>query len=313
RSKEACKKEGKAKIFSRHLANVAEIVLKLGKCPQYWCDPDPNENKEIPRELVPLIWGYEDITDFTSRSTAHIEQGRKIWVAPGTSCWNSCTGRTWNRRGNLDNASNEKRASGFLCTAWGDGGHRQPWPITLFAFADAAMVAWAGAGKYSDTANGIHAFGSAELGIWLAKLGNIDIELCKGQRPYWNDNAFANRIHNATAIWKELETNILDKRGYGDIGAWEEVAERIQTLRKELPENIPQIVKEECLFCLDLSKWIADRAIARRQNITIEKRKELAVRMAEIISIHRTQWLRRSRYGGLEDSSARFAKHAAQW
>ncbi len=307
RSKDACEKEGKPKVFSRHLEMVCDIVRRLGKRPQFWCDPHPNEDSNLAKDLVALVWGYEADTDFHARLDAHVHCGREAWVAPGTSCWSSCTGRTWNRRANLDNAASEKDACGFLCTAWGDGGHRQPWPITLFGFADAAMAAWSGPGKYNDSAAGKHAFGSTELGAWLAELGNLDAELCRGERNAWN--ATPKHVHNTTALWIEMNSNILDKSGAGDIAAWEEVQGRIAGLRKSLPKKLSALLHDECTLSLDIALWTAEKALLRRKDSSTDARAKLANKMADIVAAHRRQWLERCRYGGLESSTNHLMHH----
>ncbi|HPO91301.1 MAG TPA: family 20 glycosylhydrolase [Victivallales bacterium] len=312
RSKDICAREGKGKIFSEHVNKVAEIARKLGKKPQFWCDPHPNEDKGLTHDLIALIWGYNADTNFKDRAEAHLSAGREIWVAPGTNCWNSSTGRTWCRRANLDLAGKLKDASGFLCTAWGDNGHRQVLPLTIFGFADAAMTAWSGPGNYDDEAAGLFAFGSISIGPWLAELGNVDMELSKGERPWWNEKTPGKPTY-CNALWQEMNTHLFEMSGPGDIKAWEEIDERLEKLYSKLPEDLDQIVKDECLFALDWSKWIVDRAIMRRKNLNIDDRKKLACRMADLIARHRSLWLKRSRYGGLEDSSARFALHCSKW
>jgi len=299
RSAAACAARGKATVFSEHVARVAEICRRLGKRPQYWCDPDPNENDALPRELVALVWEYEAAKPFTPRVEAHRAIGREVWVAPGTSCWNASTGRTWNRRGNLDNAAAEAAAAGFLCTAWGDGGHRQPWPVTLLGFADAAMAAWSGPGHYNDRAAGLHAFGSAPLGEWLAALGNADAELCQD-------------VHNSTALWREMHAHLFE-RPDEDPAPWRTVRERLAAAAASLPDGLDPLLADECRFAVDLALWAADRAILRRGEPAREPRQQLAARMAGLIADHRRLWLARSRYGGLEDSTAWFTRLAAQW
>lgn len=328
RSRAACERDGKGRVFSRHVAMVAELVRRLGKRPQYWCDPEPHEDDGLPRDLVALIWGYEKNSDLHMRAAAHRHAGREVWVAPGTSCWNSSTGRTWNRRVNLDHAAATPEAEGFLCTAWGDGGHRQPWPVTLAGFADAAMAAWSGAGQYDNAALGRHAFGNEALGDWLIRLGEVDAELCRGERPNWHGQAPDNvPLANRTALWQEMETPLFEMDGRGDVAAWQEVRERLQQLRRELTgvgpcggsgAGSPDEAKEcgfveECAFAADVALWTVERAVVRRTGPTVPQRKQLAERMVELIETHRRQWLGRSRYGGLEDSTQRWLPHVSCW
>jgi hypothetical protein len=305
RSREACAQHGKATVFSEHVRRVAEIALRLGKRPQFWCDPEPNEGDNLPRDLVALVWQYEAGEDFGPRVRAHLNAGREAWVAPGTSCWNTTTGRTWNRRGNLDHAAAQTQAAGLLCTAWGDAGHRQPWPITLFGFADAAMAAWSGPGRFSDAANGRFAFGNPDMGRWLARLGNVDESLCRGSCP------------NGSPLWRDLHGHFFEPPGGADLAQWEEVRQRLLDLRAALP-GAPSscsdpLITEECRLAADFALYAADRAILRRRDPQPHGRKELAARMAHLIAAHRRQWLCRSRYGGLEDSTAHWARFASHW
>ena len=314
RSKADCETRTRGVVFSEHVAKVAAIVKRLGKKPQFWCDPHPNEGDGLPKDLIALVWGYEDIDDFHTRTLAHRAVGREVWVAPGTSCWSSTTGRTWNRRGNLDLAAKETEAVGFLTTAWGDGGHRQQWPITLFGFADSAMAAWSGPGHYDDRAAGLQAFDCAELGPWLAALGNVDAELCRGERRKWDGSPYEKRpITNATALWREMHANLFEQVGEGDTAAWREIADRLDALRPTLPAGLSDLLTRECLHSLDIARWTCDRAILRRGEITLPARKELAARFSDHVTVFRKLWLERSRYGGLEEGSQHYFQIACRW
>ena len=311
RSKAVCEARTRGAVFSEHVAKVASIVQRLGKRPQFWCDPHPNEGDGLPKDLVALVWGYELSDDFHDRTLAHRAVGREVWVAPSTSCFNSTTARTWNRRGNLDLAAKESEAVGFLCTAWGDGGHRQQWPVTLFGFADAAMAAWSGPGCYDDRAAGLHAFGSQELGVWLASLGNVDAELCRGERRRWDGSANERRgPMNHTALWSELRTPFIERWGEGDIPAWEEISGRLDCLLQTFPAGLPDLLARECRHSLAVARWTCDRALLRRgepANPNSNERKGLASRFVEHINEYRALWMARSRYGGLEDSCKQYA------
>lgn len=301
RSREACAQRGKAVVFSEYVSRVAEIVQRLGKRSQFWCDPEPNEADQLPRELVALVWQYEADSDFGPRVQAHLNAGREAWVVPGTSCWNTTTGRTWNRRGNLDNAAAQSQAAGLLCTAWGDGGHRQPWPLTLFGFADAAMAAWSGPDTYDDAASGRFAFDNPELGPWLAQLGNVDASLTRGRHA------------NRSALWHDLHSQFFENPGSADIPEWQAVRQRLLDLQSTLPSGSDPLTTAECRLATDFALFAADRAILRRSNPQPEPRKELAERMTHLIAAHRRQWLARARYGGLEDSTAHWARFASNW
>lgn len=312
RSRAACEARGRGRVFSEYVARVADIVRANGKRPQFWCDPAPNEEDASLGDIVALIWGYEAETDFATRAGRHRAAGREVWVAPGTGCWNSSTGRTLDRRANLDRAA-ALDAPGFLCTAWGDGGHRQPWPITLFGFADAAMAAWSGPGHYDNDAAGLHAFGCPALGEWLARLGDVDRELRRGERPDFH-GAPGRPIHNQTALWREMRTPLHERQGVGDAAAWKEVAERIAALSDELPKGLDPLIERECRHAAAIAAWTCERALLRRQpQLEVTARQALAERMCGHIAEYRELWLARSRPGGLADSLAHYEALARQW
>lgn len=306
RSKADCAARTRGRVFSEHVAKVAAVVSRLGKKPQFWCDPHPNEGDGLPKELCTLVWGYDVDQDFHPRVSAHQAAGREVWVAPGTCCWHSITGRTWNRRGNLDCAARETDATGFLSTAWGDPyGHHQQWPLTLFGFADSAMAAWSGPGHYDDRTAGLHAFGSAELGPWLARLGDVDAELCRGERRAW-DGTPSEPLHDNSAMWLEQLTSPFERWGLGDCAAWEEIAARLDGLQPELPAGLPDLLARECRHSLAVARWTAERAMVRRKESSGSLRKaltDLAEPFADHITEYRKLWLARARYGGLEESS----------
>jgi hypothetical protein len=177
RSRDACAAKGRGRVFSEYLGQVLRAAQRAGKRPQFWCDPHPNEDDSLPKDLTVLVWGYGKEEDFATRLAAHGAAGRELWVAPGTNCWSSYTGRTDVRRGNLARAASQGAAAaavGFLNTEWGDHGHRQQWPLALFGMADGAQSAWTGRESFDDAAAGLQVFGSAALGPWLAALGHAD-------------------------------------------------------------------------------------------------------------------------------------------
>ena len=97
---------------------------------------------------------------------------------PGTSAWRSWVGRGDARQGCIASAAQhglQGGASGLLMTEWGDLGHRQPWPVSLFGLLEGLGAAWnaqAAASNYA--ALGHHAFADAQLGLWLDSVSRID-------------------------------------------------------------------------------------------------------------------------------------------
>jgi len=121
------------------------------------------------------------------------------------------------------------------------------------------------------------------------------------------------QAHNGTALWKEMHVHLFELQGIGNAAAWQEVAGRLDALAGSLPAGLDHTLAEECAFAVQLGQWAADRAVLRRTGLTIDGRKALAGRMAELIATHRRLWLARSRYGGLEESCAHYVQRASQW
>lgn len=289
RSREACAQRGRGRVFSEYLGQVLRVAQRLGKRPQFWCDPHPNEDDSLPKDLTVLVWGYGQEDDFSPRLAAHAGAGREVWVAPGTGNWCSYTGRTDVRYGNLARAASQGAAAGavgYLNTEWGDLGHRQQWPLALLGMADGAQAAWSGGGTFDAEAAGLQVLGSAGLGNWLAALGRADQKIAFG----YGSATFT----DGNVAWGNEADPAL-------IPAWQEVAATLAGLEASLPA-VGGLVEQECRLSVGLARFAADRAVARRQGTDVEIQRALKRRLAPLCAEYRRLWLARCRYGGLEDS-----------
>ena len=144
RSAEACKTRGKGRVYLDFLSQVHSLVTARGRRMSFWGDvilEYPELASELPQDAIAMVWGYEAGHPFEERCTALKEQGLEFRICPGTSSWQSGTGRLENARANLLEAAataSELGAGGLITTDWGDFGHWQPpctaWPgLTLGA------------------------------------------------------------------------------------------------------------------------------------------------------------------------------------
>ncbi len=302
RTKELCERDGIHLVYARHVAAVADFARAHGKRPLYWSDAEHAKQEiaqALPADIVPLVWGYNPDTEFAKRGAPFREQGLETWVCPGTNCWGSFTARTWERRGNLSAAAVQGRelgAHGFLTTAWGDGGHRQQIPITLAGLADGAQASWTGGTAYDDDAVGLHAFGDAALGRWLIALGDIDLPARK----------------SGGGVFADTGLTIFDPHQPGDRATFEGILSGFARLRDALPAA-PGLVRDECAHAVAMAHWGAERALLRRSKPEMKERLRIATRLAELLADHRTLWMQRSRYGGLEQSSDQYRKLLAHY
>ncbi len=302
RTKELCAREGIHQVYARHVSAVAAFARAQGKRPLYWSDAEHAKQEiaeALPADIVPLVWGYGPDTEFAKRGAPFRERGLETWVCPGTNCWSSFTARTFERRGNLAAAAVQGRelgAHGFLTTAWGDGGHRQQIPLTMAGLADGAQAAWSGGTAFDDDAVGLHAFGDAALGRWLIALGDVDLPARKA----------------GGGVFQDTGVTIFDPHQPGDRAAYDGILAGFARMRDSLPAA-PGLVRDECAHAVAMAHWAAERGLMRRSQPEMKERLRIAARLAELLAEHRALWLRRSRYGGLEQSSDQYRRLLAQY
>ncbi|OGV37160.1 MAG: hypothetical protein A2X48_04955 [Lentisphaerae bacterium GWF2_49_21] len=299
RSKAEVEKRGKNAVYGEHVADVAEFVVKNGKRPSFWVDPDfGNKRSEIPPlppELIGNVWGYDGNTDFKNRLKSLGEAGLDAWVYPGAGGWQSFTGRTANRRKNLELAADEgsaNSAKGFVITEWGDNGHNQQWPISLFGMMEGVAVAWSGKSYTDSESESLHIFNEPSLGKWLEKLGEADECLKSG---------------NSNSTFAVFMKPFLNPSFPGKLEEWEKVKSNLAALLKNIPAENP-LIKRECRFAAEIALWNTERAILNKKTGTATSHDllhKLVLRLLDLMAEHKALWLERSRPGGLVDSCAR--------
>lgn len=302
RSAVAVRQRGAAAVYYDFVEPIARHVRALRKRPMLWADialSHPEAIERFPSESVAGVWGYEADTPFAAQldtlAPLRRERGVDAWVCPGTSSWRSITGRTRERRANLNAAARaaaQHAAPGYLICDWGDVGHRQVWPVALRAIAEGLSLAWNPAVPPSPEAASRHALrdptGSAAS--WLDNLGDADAELRE-----------ASKLLNATALFSELHPARTEHARLGDTHAWREIRARIQHLRAHIP-NAPPLLEDELRHAADHALLAADIALARRgarADVVA-----LRARLSRLIAEHRRLWLARSRTGGLQNTLA---------
>lgn len=89
---------------------------------------------ELPEDVIALCWGYEAKHPFEKQCGLFAQAKRRFMVCPGTSAWGSLSGRVPNMIANIDNAyaaAVKHGAEGMLLADWGDGGHPNPWIVSI--------------------------------------------------------------------------------------------------------------------------------------------------------------------------------------
>lgn len=322
RSRDDVARRGRARVYFDHVRAVDGIVKAQGKRSLFWADialRHPDLLHLIPEGAAALVWGYEADAPFDAAAAKLRGLGLPFWVCPGTSTWCSFIGRTGVRRANLAAASRAALAhgaAGYLITDWGDQGHRQQWPVSLHALAHGAHAAWncSSPDGFDDAGASLHVFGDAdgEVGPWLEDLGDVDADL---RAPLRNTNAVFTELH------RKLGAAPFDAGRPDAFEAWRDVVRRAEGLRGRL-ESMPlsganALLRDELDHSLRLVEHAAEKGMICRSVIEESgagalprgtARIRLAADLAAISEMHRALWPRRSRPGGLDDSTAWFER-----
>jgi hypothetical protein len=310
-SKARCAKRGKTRVYLDFLLEIRRLVKGHRRQMMFWGDiilHQPELIRELNPDMIALEWGYEANHPFAEHCPLFAASGIPFYVCPGTSSWNSITGRTRNCLGNLANAAEngEKHgALGFLNTDWGDGGHHQYLPISYLGFAAGAAYSWgfkANAG--ADVAGALNRTFFADptgvLGRLCHELGDV-LELVKG-RP-GNSTVF-----NRLLFWD------LDPKGIGFDGITPAMLRRCVTRFAELEEQAADarpaaadgaLARAELLNAIAMARHGTQRALAVLAPESAPGRSALRRDLCEIIGRHSDLWLARNRPGGLHESSQR--------
>ena len=312
RSADACSEGRKPQVYLDFLLKVSNLVKSRNHTMMYWGDvvfQHPELIEKLPGDALALIWGYEADHPFDEQTSRMNELGLPYYVCPGTSSWNSLTGRTDNVLGNLKNASfHGKRngAAGLLVTDWGDNGHLQPLPVSFPGFAAGAAAAWnTGAAQQLDSTLlaellDRHVFsdagfdgGGVGLGSPLLELGNI-YTVTDCQEPNFSTLFLLLGISS-----HESGTEIITR-------VTSEELEKVRLSLNALISGIEEgdTVGNELRWAADLLLFACDFGELRITGES-ENRRILLTRLDKLIRRHRELWLKRNRPGGLEDSVRR--------
>lgn len=305
RSKEVCERLGNGRVYLDYLLAIHRLIQRHGHTMHFWGDiilHHPELIPEIPRDIVPLVWGYEANEDFEGKCSKFAASGLTFMVCPGTSSWNSLVGRTDNALGNMRSASVaglRHGATGYLNTDWGDNGHWQPYSISLLPFAAGAGYAWHGeaqdAADLEAQAN-LHIFHdeAGVMGGLMRDLGLIYQQL-------------AHPIGNASALFRLLsQRDISNLKGAIPAGRMEQARADLQKILKRLSASAMRR-EDSALILHELATVIqmADFGLERGLGVSPEER---APRWRATLEDYRHQWLARNRPGGLADSIAPLEK-----
>ena len=295
-SKGSVAERGKHRVYLDHLRKLCALSTARDHTPQFWGDillEDLALAQEAPADAVPVVWGYDAGHPFDAQGGRLRELGRAYLVAPGTSTWQSFTGR-------LDNALTNQReaitaavtqgARGVLLTSWGDNGNHQPWPTNWPAMVAGLTQAWTG-GPAGDLAAGCAALGGLTdadgraVAAALTHLGHLDGQIAKANR-------------NKSLTWDFLTAKPEAMTKFTE-GVAEEELRRSWTYLEEAAPLLAAIATADLREELTLGADLARAGLHRAEGKALSRRERGA-----LIERYQAAWLKRARPGGLDESVA---------
>jgi len=322
RSAAACRRRGVGRVYLDFLLKIHREVKRRGHRMMFWADiafQHPELIARLPRDVIPMIWGYETDHPFDRQCTTLARRGLEFYVCPGTSSWCSFGGRTRNCLDNLRNAAAAGKrhgASGYLITDWGDFGHRQYLPASYIGFLYGAAVSWCG-----QTNAGIDAADEVGRHVFGDETGQI------GQ--LWHD---VGRIHELSGVSLKNRTILFScmQAKLGDAGALKGLKVRaVAAMERQITELAAKagrvrfggsngtVVREELLATIAVLRHACKRArlmLAPGDQRDVRRQcRWLAGDIEKIIDQHRALWVRRNRPGGLASSVEHYRRNLREY
>ena len=297
-SKEAVATRGKHRVYLDHLHKLCALATERGHTPQFWGDillEDLALAQDAPQDALPVVWGYDAGHPFQTQCGRLQELGRAYLVAPGTSAWQSFTGRLDNALTNQAEAIGAARqhgARGVLVTTWGDNGTHQPWPTAWLPMAAGLAQAWSfTANQEPNAVAACRVLGdladddARAVAAALTHLGQLDKQIAKANR-------------NKSLSWDFLTAQPAALAGFVAGVTPEEITRSLAYL-EESAGHVDAIqdnrVRTELSVGLELARAGLRRASGQPLNATAAR--ELRERFEHT-------WLARARRGGLAESVA---------
>ncbi len=312
-SKAACQTKGPHRVYLEFVLKIYAELSRRGYKMQFWGDiivEAPDLIPEIPGDVTGLIWGYEADHPFETQA-AHFERsGVPFYVCPGTSSWNSISGRTDNALANLLNAAESgvrHKAAGYLITDWGDNGHWQVYPISFLGFMAGAAYSW-----------GMETNRKVDIPANLSRLAFDDPSGTMGKFVYELGNIYqASGIltSNSTIFSHILQAPLEQIASYQhsqeviqkSVDALDAIVPLLEQARMRRPDA--EVIRREFNQTVQLVRFACQRAILAAEPEG-EQRAAMCTQLAEELEFlkaeHASVWLERNRPGGLKDSLARF-------
>lgn len=323
KTEEEAKKIGVGDIYLNYVLKLSDFMAKHKKTPLIWGDVlnhYPETLSRLPKDIIFVDWGYDLDYPFHKTLKRLGDLNVKFMAAPGTSTWNSFTGRTQTMFENIRQAcvhAKLNKGEGMLLTEWGDNGHMQTMPIAIPAIVYGGMEAWHGT---MDNRHKLRYF----INHFLVndrnlKVGDLLLEI--GTYSELEDSYTSNGTKLMSIIYavKHLDPNDLQgtffyqfrHHVYGrkdvysimskHLDSWVESYQKIHAKHKQ-----GTMIKEEIGLSLNMVRSFITLIRMQADDISNaeykEMRKDLVKSYPELLKEYEIKWLNRNKKGGLDES-----------
>jgi hypothetical protein len=316
RSAELAEKLGVGRVYLDFLIEIHKLVQKHGRRMQFWGDiilKHPELIPDIPKDVIAMEWGYEELHDFRGKGAHFADSGLEFHVCPGTSSWNTITGRTANVVGNLRNAGVEGLevgATGYLNTDWGDNGHLQYLPVSYLGFLYGGCASWnAGAWEQLRVADALGQFAfrdkSGIMGQAVYDFGNVYQQIQKkvGNATIWG------RILASPTARPDMVDGVTSEDFDRAIATAKACVDRMKTVQMDTPDA--KLILDEFANAAAITEIACRLGKLQIAGDSVTKREKtaLAKLIGDAVAEHERLWLSRNRPGGFVDSKRRLEQH----
>jgi hypothetical protein len=318
RSAALAEKIGVGRVYLQWVQFCDALAGKHDKRIEMWGDiilNYPPLVAELPPEATVLEWGYDWDHPFNKDAALFASSGRRFYVCPGTSSWQSIAGRTQNAFANMRSAAEAgvaHRAAGFLNTDWGDCGHQQMLAVSYLPMAFGAAVCWNPADTVDReviAATALHVFraDSVEFGQAVADLGDVHPHITR------------ERINNASLEyllfrepWNETKALALVKPGglKSQLKRVEALREQIAAATLDRPDG--KLIRDEMVFSADTIVHVLERTQTRlaepaKATFEVQARfRQLSEQAGRLCRDFKRLWAARNRPSQVEATLAHF-------
>lgn len=325
KTEDEAKRISVGEIYLNYVLKLSDFIAKHKKTPLIWGDVlnhYPETIERLPKDIIFVDWGYDLDYPFHKTLKRLGDLNVKFMAAPGTSTWNSITGRTQTMFENIRQAclhTKLNRGEGILLTEWGDNGHMQTLPMAIPAIVYGGMESWHAS---MDNRHKLRYFVNHFIvGDRHYKAGDLLLEM--GTYSELEDSYTYNGTKLMSIIYaaKHLDSNDLQgtffyqfrhhvygrKDVYGimekHLDHWVESYNNIRPKYKQGNQ-----MKEEIGLSLHMVRSFMTLIRMQADDITNKEYKEMRQELIKsypgLLKEYEAKWLLRNKKGGLEESLA---------